>query len=250
MTREPGVTTTASRAVQLIRFEWIKEQSLRSTPLVLALTAAAILIGGIDTARTATQSQALFDPVYNSADGLIYASLPAGILGILAVTSELATGSIRSTIAAVPRRGHLLASKAAIVAGLLFAATEVTSITNLVLVHLLAAKRSIPIPLTTLTDVRAVIGTGVYLSIMGLIGLALGTLIRNTAGAAGVMSALVFVALVAPNATYLPQEAGTQICRTIPDHAALSPWVGLAILAACAIAIVAAGTHAFCERDL
>lgn len=236
--------------MQLIRFEWMKEQSLRSTSLALALCAAAILIGGLDAARTAAQSHALFDPVYNSANGFAFASLPAGILGILAMTSELATGSIRSTIAAVPRRGHLLGAKAIIVAALLFVATEVTTVTNLVLVHFFAAKRSIPIPLTTLSDVRAVLGTGVFLSIMGLVGLALGTLIGNTAGASGVMSALVFVALVAPNAKYLPQEAGTQIFRTIPDPAALSPWLGLAILVACTAAILAAGTYAFCKRDL
>jgi ABC-2 type transport system permease protein len=238
-----------SRAAQLIRSEWIKQLSLRSTPIALGLVVAAVLVGGLDTARTVTQSQ-LFDPVYDSANGFTFAALPAGVFGALAMTSEFATGTIRSTAAAVPRRAHLLAAKAVACAALLFATAELSTFINLILVHLLAAKRSIPVPLTSLTDLRAVLGTGISLTLLGLLGLGIGALVRNTTAAAGTVAGLVLIGVVAPNATILPEGAGSQIYRTIRDQAGVSPWAGLIILLTWTAAALAFGAHVLSKVDL
>jgi hypothetical protein len=104
---------------QAVRMEWIKLRSLRSTPwMLLATTVGMIAIGVVAMANTKAPSPAdaaSFDPVNNVLAGVVLGQLVIGLMGVLAVTGEYSSGSIKSTLAAVPNRRMMLAAKAAVV---------------------------------------------------------------------------------------------------------------------------------------
>src|SRR6266511_1629650 len=127
--------------------------------LLGALFAARYGIGGISPA-----DKARFDPAAYSLSGFFLAQLAVGVLGVLTITSEYATGSIRATFAATPQRRAVLAAEA----------TVLTAITALV-------------------GIGSALGAGLYLAVLGLLALGLGTLIRSTVGATAVVVGLVFV---------------------------------------------------------
>src|SRR5262249_9657054 len=106
--------------LDVVRAEWIKFRSVGSTGwTLLTAWAGTIAVGLIVCAAVAARwstmspgAQASFDPVFRSLTGLLLGELAVGILGVLVITSEYATGMIRSTLAAVPTRRQVLAAKA------------------------------------------------------------------------------------------------------------------------------------------
>jgi hypothetical protein len=106
-----------ARARDLLASEWTKLRSIRSTYLVLLGSAAVAVAVGIFSAATVKTSKldwATFDPVQTSLAGLLVVQLAFGVFGALVITSEHATGTIRTTFAAVPRRRAVLAAKATV----------------------------------------------------------------------------------------------------------------------------------------
>ena len=100
--------------------EWIKLVSVRSTVWALVVTAVVgIGLGAVVTsaqaarysARTLAAQQA-FDPTRSSLSGILFAQLAIGVLGVLIVSAEYSTGTVRATFAAIPRRPVVLAAKA------------------------------------------------------------------------------------------------------------------------------------------
>lgn len=116
-----------ARARDLLASEWIKLRSVRSTYLVLLMSAAVAVAVGIFSAATVKASHldwATFDPVQTSLAGLLVVQLAFGVFGALAITSEHTTGMIRTTFAAVPRRRAVLAAKATVTAAAALVAGE------------------------------------------------------------------------------------------------------------------------------
>jgi hypothetical protein len=176
----------------VLRSEWIKLSSLRSTRVSLALAAVlglalsavvAIVIGETHDDWGA-QERGEFDPVEVGLVGAVPVLLVFLAIGAKAATSEYGAQMIRLTFAATPRRGRVLAAKALVVAGLL----AVAGVMLLAACELLtqAILASYGVESATLTDpdlLRAALGTGLLAPQFPLLALALGFVLRSTAGA-------------------------------------------------------------------
>jgi ABC-2 type transport system permease protein len=249
----------------VIAMEWIRLRTLRSTwwsaaVVVAAMTGLAVLVQYFVPAHWSATDHASFDPTENSFAGLAVAELAVAVLGILVAAGEYSSGMIRSTLAAVPRRGLLLAAKAAVTGGTALVLGEITAFAAF------AAGQAMlhsPAPHATLGQpgvLRAVLLGGLYLPLIALISLGVGTVVRRSAAGIAIMVGLIFVlpvvALALPSGLanaaerYLPviiAENSLTAVKAVPQS--LSPWAGLAMLALYAAAALAAGGVLLARRD-
>jgi ABC-2 type transport system permease protein len=246
---------------QAVRMEWIKLRSLRSTPwMLLATTVGMIAIGVVAMANTKAPSPAdaaSFDPVNNVLAGVVLGQLVIGLMGVLAVTGEYSSGSINSTLAAVPGRRMMLAAKAAVVGLVSLVVGEVVTFVTF-FVGRMAMAAGIPHP--SLGDpgvLRAVVLSGAYLAMVGLIGVGLGAVIRHSAAAIGALVGLFFVL-----PTLLAGLTGTTVSKFMPTwifssslgvskevSGVLTPWAGFAVLWLYVVAALGIGGWLLERRD-
>jgi ABC-2 type transport system permease protein len=244
----PPAHDTRQRVTQarVVRSEWTKFRSQPSTGWSL-LTAVALIIGfgvlyslvRVTRPPRSPAEIASFDPTAVGLAGVQLAQVAVGVLGVLLITSEYGTGMIRTSMVAVPRRLPVLWGKAivlALTAPVLF--VPATFATFLVSQSVLSREQ-----LGTSLDrpgvARAVLGGAVYLTAVGLFGLGLGALLRNTAGATaslfGVLFGLQIVVGFLPAtlsdkiARYLPTPAGVAVANVRPDPMSLGPWTGFGV---------------------
>ena len=196
---------TRLRAV--LASEWTKFITVRSTYLSMLIAAAIAVAGGVFSATgrahewaTMTAAQrADFDPVNLSYDGLAFAQLAFGVLGVLVISSEYGTGLIRTTFTATPRRRLVLTAKATVLGLFTLILGEILSITTFLLAQLALHGKHLDVNLADPHVLRAVLAAGLYLSALALMGLGLGVLIRHSAGAITALFSLVFIVpLLAP----------------------------------------------------
>jgi ABC-type transport system involved in multi-copper enzyme maturation permease subunit len=249
----------------VIRSERIKLRSVRSTWWSLLATVAIIvglgtLFSALRASRFDRNARFEFDPTLVSLRGVFLAQLAIGVLGVLVVTGEYSTGMIRSSLAAVPHRTPVLIAKAVVFGATALVVTEVAAFVGFLLGQQALASTHLQASLSTPHAARAIIGAGLYLTLIGLLAIGLGFLIRSTAGAIATVFGLVLVlplltnALPAPYSTdvskYLPLNAGTQILTTThPDPTMLGPWTGLGVTALYALAALVAGAVTLKRRD-
>ena len=195
------LTAAPARARDTLASEWIKLRSVRSTYLTLAFAAAAAVAVGYlvthsDVTHWATMSakaKATFDPVSDSFSGLGLAQLAFGALGVLMITSEYASGLIRTTFAAVPRRRAVLAAKAVVVGAVTLVIGEVIAFAAFFAGQQALSAQHLNVTLAHPGALRGVLGAGFYLTVTAWVGLGLGALIRHTAGAITAMAGVVFL---------------------------------------------------------
>jgi ABC-2 type transport system permease protein len=265
------VTTTAQTRVpggryglaQAARMEWIKLRSLRSTWWALAITVAGTV--GIGVAVGLSSRNASADLTNNALAGVVPGLLLTGALGVLTMTSEYSSGSIRVTLAAVPRRPLLLAAKAAVFGAVTLVIGEAASF-----IAFLAAAATLRhgIAAPTLSQpgvLRAVVLSGAAFCLIGLLGLGLGAIIRHSAAAVGVLVAGVYVAAMAIGvaahsaAAYMPllileNSLSTTKPVTCGSSVAscphfLSAWAELGVLGLYAVIPLAVGGWLLARRD-
>ena len=256
------VRPDASRPVvpDVVRSEWTKFRSVRSTSWTLLVAAVAMvglaaLLCSVYVGRYSTLSatdKATFNPTSFSLNGILLAQLAVGVLGVLVITAEYSTGMIRSTFAAVPQRRTVLAAKGAVLAAAVATVGVASSLAAFFVGQAILSTKNVQAHIGDPGVLRAVIGGGLYLAVLGLLALGIGALIRHSAGAIAAVLGLILVlpgiVLALPaswsNAIskYLPSNAGAAIFRTIRDRATLSPWVGFGLFCAyAAVALIAAG---------
>lgn len=229
--------------------EWIKLRSVRSTVWTLLVTAVVgIGLGAIVTsaeaARFDTRSLAArmtFDPTRSSLSGFLFAQLAIGVLGILIVSAEYSTGTIRATFWAVPRRLSVLVAKVLLFGTITFVVGEVVAFAAFAIGQGVLSGHT---PTASLSDgsvLRAVISAGLYLVVLGLLALGLATIIRHTAPSISAFVGLLFllpiIAAVLPSSLsgdvsrFLPQQIGT-VMMTAHYHGSdpFGPWTGFALL--------------------
>jgi len=250
---------------RVVRSEWIKFWSLRSTVTTLAagvfllagigLLAASMFGGGETSAQgpgTAT------DPVGASLAGTTFAQLAFGTLGVLLMSGEYSTGMIRSSLAAVPRRLPVLWAKIIVFAGVVFAVALAAAV-----VTFTAGQAVIGDGGASWSDpgvARAVVGTAVVITGSGILGIGLGALLRSTPSAIttlfGVMFLLSGIAgLLLPDswstaAQYLPANASGAFTAVTQAGDALTPWAGLAVFGAYVATVVAAAAARLKRADV
>jgi ABC-2 type transport system permease protein len=238
---------------RVMKSEWTK---LRTQPAALwsLLSAVALTVGfGVlySLLRVARPphgaAAASYDPVAVSLSGVQLAQIAVGVLGVLLITSEYATGLIRTTVAAVPKRLPALWGKAATLTAATLVIGLPASFVTFTVGQSILARQHLSTTLGQPGVTRAVIGYALYLAVAGLLGLALGTLLRSTAGGIsalfGLLFALPLVASFLPGSLadevskYLPGPAGQAITTVHPDPAtSLSSWTGFGVF--CAYAAV------------
>src|SRR5215813_13859552 len=263
--RVPALRVTPGR---VLRSEFTKFRSLRST--LWTLLAAVVLMAGLGalfSAVTASQyhtfnwaERAAFNPVTTSLNGVTFAVVAFGVLGVLLTGGEYSTGMIRSSLTAVPRRLPVLWGKLAVFAGSIFPVSLVASFISFFVGQALLSGHHLGVPVTAADAPRSVTGAALYVTVAGLIGVALGALLRNTAAGIATFAAVFFVlpllAVLLPAsisdhlAQYLPSNAGGVIwggAAALPN--ALSPWTGFALLCGYAAVLVAAGAWRLRRSD-
>ncbi len=251
----PGVTQG-----RVIHSEWTKFRSLRST--VITLLVAGVLtigIGALFSAVSGSQfssmskaDQLSFNAVTTSLNGVMFAQLAIGVLGVLLISGEYSTGMIRSSLTAVPQRLPFLWGKVIVFTSVVLSAALVVSFASFFLGQALLSGSGHNASLGDSGALRQVVGAALYVTVAGLIAMAIGSLLRNTAGG---ISTFVGVFFVFPPLTnllpsswtshfvqYLPSNAGQALWSTGTDNA-LSPWTGFAVL--CGYAVVLLGFAAW-----
>lgn len=256
--------------VDLVRSEWTKIRTVRSTMWTVGLTIIlGIGIGALVCAVTrghwnsmSAFSRQTFDAPATSLIGLLFAQFTIGVLGVLAVSAEYSTGTIRATFSAAPNRQRVYGAKIVVFGVLSFIVAEVTTFAAFFLGQFLLSAPATHATLSSPGALRSVFGCGVFICLLGLLALGLGTIIRHTAGA---ISAFVAILLIIPLiAQALPQSLSNNLRRFMPEEIAnqivttnhanvdtgsFSPWVGILVLALEATLLLVIGGSLLQKRD-
>jgi ABC-2 type transport system permease protein len=246
-----------------INAEWIKFRTLRSTLGVLAAAVVGMIVVALLVAYNTRHIGSNIQPddivPSSTLQGYYLGQLLIGALGVLFVSGEYSTGMIRSTLAAVPKRLPVLWAKL-----IVFVAVTATSMIAISLIAFLAAQGLISHYRTgfSLSDpgvLRVVIGTGVYLTFIGVIGAMIGWIVRSTPGALVAYIALILVVPVIFGnvlgtwgkniAQYLPSMAGGSFIRSLSESPSLSPWTGLGVFFVWVVAAIAVAAFVLRRRD-
>jgi len=274
---------------QGLRAEWIKITSVRSTWICLVLivvvgVSIAAFISNIEASRWADLSlieKAQFDPVRVSQGGAILSEFVVGVLGVLVITSEYGSGMIRTTLASYSKRRSVLFSKVAVLSGVLFVVSELTAfasffVSRAVLISygakpfhgsIIAQTKASAIPVLGIGDpgvVRAIALGGVFLVLLGLLGMGIGFIIRHTAGAISIFVGLllivpIIISLLPASITnsfqaYLPGTAGQAMSAVVSRSTGyagelLTPWMGALVMTLWALGALVLGWIVLSRRD-
>lgn len=250
---------------RVVHMEWIKLRSLRSTLYTLAITVALVvglglLFSSVVGSGDGPGQDDFGDPTSISLGGVTLAALAVAVLGVLMSAGEYATGSIRATLAAVPSRLPVLWGKVIVFAVVSFVLMFVAVLGAFLAGQSVLSSRGLDT--TALSDpgvFRALVGAAVYLTGAGLIGLAVGVLLRNTAGTITLVVGALFVVpgliQLLPSSwndaigPYLPSNAANAVMSVQTASGSLSPGSGLAVYAGYIVVLLAGAAVMLKRRD-
>jgi ABC-2 type transport system permease protein len=232
----------------VLRSEWVKLRSVRSTFWALTVTVVlGIALGAVISAVTAhaypkfsAAAKLSWDPTGVSQAGVAIASLAIAVLGVLVISSEYSSAMIRTTLIAVPKRGRVLAAKALVLAAVTFAVGEVVCFAAFFAGQALISGHAPHAALSDPGAARAVAGGGLYLAALAVLSVAAGALLRHAAAAITAMIAVLFVlpaiAQALPDSwrnpvtEFWPTQAGSQLTSVYHSAHTLQPWPGFAVM--------------------
>ena len=257
-----------------LRAEWLKFRTVRSTAWsLLLLVGVSVLFTAFVSAGSSTMGGSPGRPgdndlVLESLSGIFFGQIAAAVLAVLLITSEYATGMIRTSLAADPRRRTLLGAKAAVVGPVVLVVGLATSTTCFLIGQQLFRGGGFVYengyPAISLTDgeaFRAVIGSGAYLGLLAIFALGVGAIMRHTAGAITVVLAVILAPVIAIG--FLPDHIGEYLEKSSlmagglalqqtvdrPDNIPLTPGAGLAVVAAYAVGALVLALWLIARRD-
>jgi ABC-2 type transport system permease protein len=249
---------------RVVRSEWIKLRSLRSTIWVAGITIAVMAaFAGLFAWAVVSFPDSVSTSAGVIVVGYPIAQLAISVLGVLVITGEYATGSFRSTLAAEPRRLRVVASKALVLLVSAFVVSVVALALSAAVAIPVMQAGGIEVRLAA-DDIRILIGTALYLTISAWFAFGIGLLVKNTAAAITTVVGILFilpiiVQLIAATTgaewlrdlySYLPAPAGSAVVSGgAMGFAGLEPWAGLAVFGGYTAAALAVGTVAFVRRD-
>ena len=247
--------------------EWTKIRSLRST--VFSMLAAVVFVVGLSILVPSVivshwppknlAEAAGFDPTARSLSGIFLAQLAIGVLGVLLITGEYATGMIRATFAAVPARLPVLWAKAAVFAAVTLVLMVPSVIGAFLIGQSILTSKHLQTKLSDPGVLRAVLGAALFRTVVGLLGIGLGALLRKTAAGISTLFGLLFVLPIIvrflpstwadPINKYLPSSAGEAITHVHVDPTLLAPWTGFGFFCAYAVVVLIAAAISLRRRD-
>lgn len=262
-TSDPSLAT---RAMDLVASEWTKFRSVRSTfwTLLVAVvtpvaTSVVVAFAFANAPNTgAARSAPPPDPLLPEVISLEYAVIAVTVLGVLAFTAEYSTGLIRVTFTAAPRRRAVLAAKAVVLAAVTLAVGEAVAFVSFGLVQAVLAGHHQGVSLGRPGVPGAVLCAGLLLCVCTLLGLALGAIIRHTAGG---IAATIAVIVVPGIVALLPSpwsgrigrftllDAARQVSALHPAADLLSPGWSLLVLLAWPAAALTVAAVLITRRD-
>lgn len=248
----------------VLRGEYCKLKSVRSTwwallaavvfNVLLAALFAVFLPGQLSAAERAT-----LDTTQVSLAGLHLSQVAFAVLGVLAISSEYTSGTIRSSLAAVPQRRAVLAAKAVVFASIALVVASASCLAAYFTFEAFLAESGLRTSLWDPGVLRAVIGAGLFLTAIGLFGLGLGAVLRSSAGAIAALLGLMFVPPIllelVPETLrdgigpYVPLQAGSRIFSEGHTAGALGPWTSFGLFCVYAAAALGAGFVLINRRD-
>jgi ABC-type transport system involved in multi-copper enzyme maturation permease subunit len=251
--------------VRVVRAEWTKLRALRSTrwstlTAIVLIVGLGAIIAGSGTPYHISGSNTAAVGISTALLGVLFAQLVIGMVGVLAFSGEYGTGMIRATLAVVPSRLPVLWAKVIVLAGLVLPVTLLCAFLDYFVAAAIESSRGgSAFSLSDPGVLRTVVGSSLYLTVVVIIALALGALLRKTAAGLSVFGAVFFVipivvAALPHNITgfapYLPSNAGGALWGDPQTTArALSPWAGFACLCGYAIVLTALAAWQLRRRD-
>ncbi len=207
-----------STTLPLLRSEWVKLRSLRSTYLIFVL--AAVLGLGVGLLNMASivhgwsaldpADRAAFDPVADSFVGFQFAQLVLGALGVIVATGDYTTGTIGPTLAANPHRQSVYAAKLTVLAIVTVPSCLALALLAFLIGQSQLAAVNLDASLGQVSVLRSVGCAGLYLAVVTLLGFGLGTIFRHAAIALTFLVSLVYLAWPLARAvesySYLPDR--------------------------------------------
>jgi ABC-2 type transport system permease protein len=252
---------------RVIRSEWTKLRSLRSTRWSL-LVATVLTIGfpilasAVISAHWGQRSpsdRANFHPLDVGLIGSQIAQLAIGVLGVLVITGEYSTGMIRASFTAVPKRLPVLWAKVFVFALVTFVLMLPAVLIGFFASQSILSRHHIQARFSDPHVARAVIGAALYLTVIAVLSLAIGTILRNTAGGIATFAAILFVIPPLMNvlptswndaaSRYLPSNAGRAILSVTKDPSNLAPWTGFGVFCAYAAGALVVAAILLVRRD-
>ena len=261
---EPAVARGRVTQIRVVRSEWTKLWSLRSTRwtllfAVLGMAGLGPLIATVQMNRwdhMSPDDRLHFNPINTGLGGWHFAQLAIGVLGVLVLTGEYSTGQIRSSFMAVPKRLPVLWAKAGTFAVVTFVLMLISGLIAFLASQSILTQHHVETSLGHAPALRAWVGAALYLAVLSVLALSLGAIVRNTAGGIALFAGLLFVvpglAAILPTSTqnainpYLPSVAGTTILSGTRDAHTFSPWGGFALF--CGYTLLALAIAAFLMR--
>ncbi len=256
---------------RLMLAEWTKIRSVRSTVWTLLLfviitVGLTALLSWLSVSHwtgpraPARDATIVADPVgFIFGAGIGLGQLTIAVLGVLLIATEYSTGVIRASLLAVPRRWPMLAAKIVVFTIIVLVLAEIVAFACFFIGSAILHSRVV-VSLSDSGVLRSTIGAGLYLTVLGILSLAIGALIRHTAAAISTAIGVVFVLPILSGLlpgswgahinAYLPEQAGILITHTHEVSGdLLSPWQGFGVLCIWAVLLLAAAAYLLDRRD-
>ena len=252
----------------VLRSEWTKLWSLRSTRW--SLLASFVSMAGLGPLIAAAQmarwnqlqphDRLTYDAINTGVGGYHLAQLAIGVLGVLVITGEYSTGMIRSSMMAVPRRLPVLWAKLLVFAAVTFVLMLVATLISFFAVQAIVTQHHVQHSIGDPGALRTVLGSALFLTVLAVMCVGIGGILRNTAGGIATFVALLFVlpgiSAILPSSInnsvspYLPINAGTTIASHSFDNSNhLAVWTGFALFCGYAAIAVLGAAISLIRRD-
>ncbi len=246
---------------QAVRAEWTKLVSLRSTRWALLITLAVCALGTfLSTNGDAHQGHGFyrnFDPTNAALGGLAFSSLVVAVLAVLCMTGEYSSGTIRSSLAATPRRSVFYGAKVLVFG--LFSVVLGFALCALSFFEGQAVLRAGGAPTASIGDpgvLHVLVLSSLFFALLSLFGFGIGAVIRHTAGAiatfygATLLTALILQSVPGHPARYTPvQIFGNSVAAVVRIPDALSSSAGFLLMTLYTVVVLVAGGVLLALRD-
>jgi ABC-2 type transport system permease protein len=262
----PTFTLASPRSARAVarKAEWTKLRTLRSTWLTSVISiATAVALSALASGSDArdwdtmtAEERLAYDPTSTSLIGVLFGALVLGALGVRTISSEYSTGMIRTTAAAVPRRGRILFTKVVVLSVLTFVVALIANVAGFAVGQAILGRKGLDVPITDWNSVAAIAAGALAVSAFAVIGVGLGTIVKR-ASVANTLMALVVIggqlvgtAMPASSQRFLPFNALQATVTVQRSDDLLSPAVALGFIVAYAVAAVGVGAALLRRRDV
>lgn len=263
---------------RLVRSDWIKLRSIRSTvwcfAILVALTVAmAVLLGTlVNQGGQAMPTDAANGTLVSvNTASVSFTALVVGVLGVLIITGEYGTGQVRSTFTADPGRTGVLLAKAVVLAVSTFVVSAVSTWIGVLISTPLQAGNGVEADLGDPSVFMPILGSSVYVTLLALLAFGIGLLVRSSAGGIAItlgillvlpvilslLGSLIDAQWILDVSRFLPSDAGTQLYAysssgPAPDQpgVVLNGWGGFSVLLAEVVVVGGAAIAAARTRDV